>query len=78
MFKNNLINEKDFCEKQLEENIKYIKYFSRKNYEDIRDKNKKKVMFVMIGIMISILILYIVGNKFSNSFNRILKALLLP
>jgi len=38
-----LLNDKDFCVEKLEENIKYIKYFSRKNYEEIRDSNKKKL-----------------------------------
>ena len=78
MFKKKLLNEKDFCVEKLEENIKYIKYFSRKNYEEIRDKNKKKVMFVMIGIMVFILILYFIGSKYGSSINRILKVLLIP
>ena len=78
MFKKKLLNEKDFCVEKLEENIKYIKYFSRKNYEEIRDKNKKKVMFVMIGIMVFILILYFIGAKYGSSINRILKVLLIP
>ena len=78
MFKKKLLNEKDFCVEKLEENIKYIKYFSRKNYEEIRDKNKRKVMFVMIGIMIFILILYFIGSKYGSSINRILKVLLIP
>ena len=78
MFKKKLLNEKDFCMEKLEENIKYIKYFSRKNYEEIRDKNKRKVMFVMIGIMVFILILYFIGAKYGSSINRILKVLLIP
>ena len=78
MFKKKLLNEKDFCVEKLEENIKYIKYFSRKNYEEIRDKNKRKVMFVMIGIMVFILILYFIGSKYGSSINRILKVLLIP
>ena len=78
MFKKKLLNEKDFCAEKLEENIKYIKYFSRKNYEEIRDKNKRKVMFVMIGIMVFILILYFIGSKYGSSINRILKVLLIP
>ena len=78
MFKKKLLNEKDFCVEKLEENIKYIKYFSRKNYEEIRDKNKKKVMLVMIGIMVFILILYFIGAKYGSSINRILKVLLIP
>ena len=78
ILKKNLLNEKDFCMEKLEENIKFIKYFSRKNYEEIRDKNKRNVMFVMIGIMIVILFLYFIGNKYSASINRILKALLIP
>ena len=78
MFKKKLLNEKDFCVEKLEENIKYIKYFSRKNYEEIRDKNKRKVMFVMIGIMVFILILYFIGAKYGSSINRILKVLLIP
>ena len=78
MFKKKLLNQKDFCVEKLEENIKYIKYFSRKNYEEIRDKNKRKVMFVMIGIMVFILILYFIGSKYGSSINRILKVLLIP
>ena len=78
IFKKSLFDEKELCEKQLEENIKYIKYFSRRNYEKIRDKNKRKVMFVMIGIMGFIFILYLIGNKFNNSIKRLLKVLILP
>ena len=78
MFKKKLLNEKDFCVEKLEENIKYIKYFSRKNYEEIRDKNKRRLMYVMIGIMVFIFILYLIGAKFGPSINRILKALLIP
>lgn len=78
ILKNNLLNEKDFCVKKLEENIKYLKYFSRKNYEEIRDKNKRRLMYVMIGIMVFIFILYLIGAKFGPSINRILKALLIP
>ena len=78
MLKKKLLNEKDFCIEKLEENIKYIKYFSRKNYEEIRDKNKRKVMFVMIGIMAFIFILYLIGNRYGASINRILKILLIP
>ena len=62
----------------MEENIKYLKYFSRKNYEEIRDKNKRRLMYVMIGIMVFIFILYLIGAKFGPSINRILKALLIP
>ena len=68
--KNNLLNEKEFCVQKLEENIKYIKFFSRKNYEEIRDKNKRKLMYVMIGIMIVIFIFYLIGIKYSDSINR--------
>ena len=64
--------------KKLEENIKYIKYFSRKNYEEIRDKNKRKVMYVMIGIMIFIFILYLIEIRYSDSINKIIKSILIP
>ena len=76
--KNNLLNEKEFCVQKLEENIKYIKFFSRKNYEEIRDKNKRKLMYVMIGIMIVIFIFYLIGNKYSDSINRLIKVLMTP
>ena len=39
--KNNLLNEKEFCVQKLEENIKYIKFFSRKNYEEFEIKTKE-------------------------------------
>ena len=76
--KNNLLNEEEKCLKKLEENIKYIKYFSRKNYEEIRDKNKRKVMYVMIGIMIFIFILYLIEIRYSDSINKIIKSILIP
>ena len=76
--KNNLLNEKEFCVQKLEENIKYIKFFSRENYEEIRDKNKRKLMYVMIGIMIVIFIFYLIGNKYSDSINRLIKVLMTP
>ena len=76
--KNNLLNEKEFCVQKLEENIKYIKFFSRKNYEEIRDKNKRKLMYVMIGIMIVIFIFYLIGIKYSDSINRLIKVLMTP
>ena len=76
--KNNLLNEEEKCLKKIEENIKYIKYFSRKNYEEIRDKNKRKVMYVMIGIMIFIFILYLIEIRYSDSINKIIKAILIP
>ena len=76
--KNTLLNEEENCLKKLEENIKYMKYFSRKNYEEIRDKNKRKVMYVMIGIMIFIFILYLIEIRYSDSINKIIKALLIP
>jgi ubiquitin-conjugating enzyme E2 J1 len=76
--KNNLLNEKEFCVQKLEENIKYIKFFSRKNYEEIRDKNKRKLMYVMIGIMIVIFIFYLMGIKYSDSINRLIKVLMTP
>ena len=78
LLKKKLLNEKDFCVERLEENIKYMKYFSRKNYEDIRDKIKRKIMFIMIGIMVVILFLYFIGKTYGPSINRILKALLIP
>ena len=76
--KNNLLNEKEFCVQKLEENIKYIKFFSRKNYEEIRDKNKRTFMYVMIGIMIVIFIFYLIGIKYSDSINRLIKVLMTP
>ena len=75
--KNRAFNPKEKNEEKLEKSIKYIKYFSRKNYEDIRDKNNKKVTYFMIGIMIVIFILYLIGIKYNTSINRLLKALLM-
>ena len=72
-----LLNKKKLEVKDLEENIKYMKYFSRKNYEDIRDKNINKLMYVMIGIMIIIFMLYLIGNKYKRTINKILSTLLM-
>ena len=76
--KHSLLNKKKLEVKDLEENIKYMKYFSRKNYEDIRDKNINKLMYVMIGIMIIIFMLYLIGNKYKRTINKLLSTLLLP
>ena len=75
--KHSLLNKKKLEVKALEENIKYMKYFSRKNYEDIRDKNINKLMYVMIGIMIIIFMLYLIGNKYKRTINKILSTLLM-
>ena len=75
--KQSLLNKKKLEVKDLEENIKYMKYFSRKNYEDIRDKNINKLMYVMIGIMIIIFMLYLIGNKYKRTINKILSTLLM-
>ena len=72
-----LINEKEFCEKKLEENIKYIKYFSRKNYEDIRDKKKRNLAIFMISIMVFVFFMYFICSKYQNTINSFLKELLL-
>ena len=76
--KHSLLNKKKLEVKDLEENIKYMKYFTRKNYEDIRDKNINKLMYVMIGIMIIIFMLYLIGNKYKRTINKLLSTLLLP
>ena len=75
--KHNLLNKKKLEVKDLEESIKYMKYFTRKNYEDIRDKNINKLMYVMIGIMIIIFMLYLIGNKYKRTINKILSTLLM-
>ena len=75
--KHSLLNKKKLEVKDLQENIKYMKYFSRKNYEDIRDKNINKLMYVMIGIMIIIFMLYLIGNKYKRTINKILSTLLM-
>ena len=75
--KHSLLNKKKLEVKDLEENIKYMKYFSRKNYEDIRDKNINKLMYAMIGIMIIIFMLYLIGNKYKRTINKILSTLLM-
>ncbi len=75
--KHSLLNKKKLEVKDLEENIKYMKYFTRKNYEDIRDKNINRLMYVMIGIMIIIFMLYLIGNKYKRTINKILSTLLM-
>ena len=75
--KHNLLNKKKLEVKDLEESIKYMKYFTRKNYEDIRDKNINRLMYVMIGIMIIIFMLYLIGNKYKRTINKILSILLM-
>ena len=76
--KHSLLNKKKLEVKDLEESIKYMKYFTRKNYEDIRDKNINRLMYVMIGIMIIIFMLYLIGNKYKRTINKLLSTLLLP
>ena len=75
--KHNLLIKKKLEVKDLEESIKYMKYFTRKNYEDIRDKNINRLMYVMIGIMIIIFMLYLIGNKYKRTINKILSILLM-
>ena len=75
--KHNLLNKIKLEVKDLEESIKYMKYFTRKNYEDIRDKNINRLMYVMIGIMIIIFMLYLIGNKYKRTINKILSILLM-
>ena len=75
--KHSLLNKKKLEVKDLEESIKYMKYFTRKNYEDIRDKNINRLMYVMIGIMIIIFMLYLIGNKYKRTINKILSTLLM-
>ena len=72
-----ILKEKDFCEKKMEENIKYIKYFSRKNYEDIRDKKKRNLSIVMICILIFVFFMYFICSKYKSSIISFLKELLL-
>lgn len=72
-----LITEKEFCEKKMEENIKYIKYFSRKNYEDIRDKKKRNLAIFMISIMVFVFFMYFICSKYQNTINSFLKEIIL-
>ena len=72
-----LITEKEFCEKKMEENIKYIKYFSRKNYEDIRDKKKRNLAIFMVSIMVFVFFMYFICSKYQNSINNFLKEIIL-
>ena len=60
----------------MEENIKYIKYFSRKNYEDIRDKNKRNLNIVMGCFMVIILIFYYIYSKYQTSISSFIKNLI--
>ena len=85
--KNNIFNKKKLTiekklnkkkiEEDMEENIKYIKFFSRKNYEDIRDKNKRNLNIVMGCIMVIILIFYYIYSKYQTSISSFIKNLLL-
>ena len=63
-------------EENLEENIKYSKYFSRKNYEEIRDKNKRNLNILMGCIMGFILIIYYFYYIYQNSINEFFKKIL--
>ena len=72
-----ILNEREFCEKKMEENIKYMKFFSRKSYEDIRDKKKKNLNIVMICIMAFLFIMYFICSKYKSSINSFLIELLL-
>jgi ubiquitin-conjugating enzyme E2 J1 len=76
-----IITKKNITEKKIEENmeenIKYIKYFSRKNYEDIRDKNKRNLNIIMGCIMVLILILYYFYIKYHSSISNLVKNIML-
>ena len=74
--KNKLYEKK--MEENIKENIKYIKYFSRKNYEDIRDKNKRNLAIFMSCVVIFVFLLYFIGSRYQSSINNILKEILLP
>ena len=60
----------------MEENIKYIKYFSRKNYEDIRDKKKRNFNICMGCVIIFVLVLYFLYSKYKSSIQSFIKTLL--
>ena len=76
--KKKLLNEKEFYEKKMEENIKYIKYFSRKSYEDILNKKKRNLNICMGCIMIFVFLLYYLYYKYKDSIHSFLKTLLIP
>ena len=76
--KKKLLNEKKFYEKKMEENIKFIKYFSRQNYEDIRNKKKRNLNICMGCIMILVFLLYYLYYKYKDSIHSFLKTLLIP
>ena len=65
-------------EENIKENIKYIKYFSRKSYEDIRDKNKRNLAIFMSCVVFLFFLIYFICSRYPNSINSVLKAMLLP
>ena len=76
--KKKLMNEKEKYEKRMEENIKYIKYYSRKNYEEIRDKKKRNLNICMGCIMIFVFLIYFLYSKYHESIHSFIKSLLIP
>ena len=74
--KNELYEKK--MEENIKENIKYIKYFSRKSYEDIRDKNKRNLAIFMSCVVFLVFLMYFICSRYPNSINSVLKAMLLP
>ena len=75
-YTNKLFNPKDSDEQKLEKIIKYKKFLSRKNYEDIHNKNNKKLTCFMLGSMIIIFILYLIGLRYNESIKRFLNIFL--
>ena len=74
--KNELYEKK--MEENIKENIKYIKYFSRKNYEDIRDKKKRNLAIIMSCIVAFVFLMYFFCSKYQSSINSFLISMLLP
>ena len=53
--------------------IKYIKFRSRVNFEEHRDKIKKNLMIWMVGIMIVIFVCYFIFKKFETNISQFVK-----
>ena len=75
--KKKILNDKEFCEKKMEENIKYLKYFSRKNYEDIRDKKKRNLNIFMACVIVFVFFIYYICSRYQDSIHSFLKEMIL-
>ena len=70
--KKKFVDGKKICEKKLEENIKCIKYYARKNFEEIRDKNMRNLHIAMIGFMFCVFLLFVLYRRYKDKIERFL------